>query len=464
LFDLNRMSSELSSNFEKLADLQNANGSFPWFKGMSENRYITQQIVLNLGQLKYLKMIDDKSLPAFNSLLNKAIIYLDGQFISDFNSNSSFKGFYSTPLHYLYARSYNKQINEDKSFTAALNKGLEQINLNWLKMSTYEQGLAALVLHRNGRQAQAMKIVNSFKDRSQQSDEMGMYWPDNSVGWWWYQSPVETQALMIEVFDEVANDVSAVEELKIWLLKNKQNNEWRTTKATTAACYALLMRGYNLLNESNEPEIHIGVKTIAQLGLSEPIKEAGTGYRKIKVDGASVKPEMGTIVIKNNNKGIAWGGVYWQYFERADKVTNAGTGITVKKELFLQSSTVAGPVLNRLSQSNSLQKGDLIKVRIEIRCDRPMEYMHLKDMRAAGFEPVNVLSGYRYQDGLGYYESTKDASTNFFIDYMPKGVYVFEYPLRVNSSGNFSNGVTTLQSMYAPEFTTHSEGIRVSVK
>ena len=140
------------------------------------------------------------------------------------------------------------------------------------------------------------------------------------------------------------------------------------------------------------------------------------------------------------------------------------TGITVKKELFLQSSTVAGPVLNRLSRSNSLQKGDLIKVRIEIRCDRPMEYMHLKDMRAAGFEPVNVLSGYRYQDGLGYYESTKDASTNFFIDYMPKGVYVFEYPLRVNSSGNFSNGVTTLQSMYAPEFTTHSEGIRVSVK
>jgi hypothetical protein len=140
--------------------------------------------------------------------------------------------------------------------------------------------------------------------------------------------------------------------------------------------------------------------------------------------------------------------LYWQYFEQADKVTNAGTGITIKKELFLQSSTANGPVLTRLNQSNVLKKGDLLKVRIEIRCDRPMEYMHLKDMRSAGFEPTNVLSTYKYQDGLGYYESTKDASTNFFIDYMPKGVYVFEYPLRVNNSGNFSNGITTLQSMY----------------
>jgi hypothetical protein len=464
LFNLNRMSSELKANFEKLAALQNANGSFSWFKGMSEDRYITQQIMLNMAQLRYLKMIDEKQFPTLNILLNKALIYLDGQFKDDFNSTTRFKGLYSTPLHYLYARSYNKQINEDVLFTKSLNQALEQINQDWLKMSTYEQGLAALVLHRNGRHEQAVKIVKSLKDRSQQNEEFGMYWPDNRVGWWWYQSPVETQALMIEVFDEVAKDITSVEEMKIWLLKNKQNNDWKTTKATTAACYALLMRGYDLLDESAEPEISIGGKTIVQLGLSAPTKEAGTGYRKIEIKASDVKPEMGTIFIKNNNKGMAWGALYWQYFEQADKVTSAGTGIILKKELFLQSSTATGPVLTRLSDTNTLKKGDLIKVRIEIRCDRPMEYLHLKDMRAAGFEPTNVLSTYKYQDGLGYYESTKDASTNFFISYMPKGVYVFEYPLRVNSSGNLSNGITTLQSMYAPEFTTHSEGIRVSVK
>jgi uncharacterized protein YfaS (alpha-2-macroglobulin family) len=92
-----------------------------------------------------------------------------------------------------------------------------------------------------------------------------------------------------------------------------------------------------------------------------------------------------------------------------------------------------------------------------------MEYIHMKDMRASGFEPLNVLSRYKYQDGLHYYESTKDASTNFFITFLPKGTYVFEYPLRVSQTGSFSNGITTIQCMYAPEFTSHSEGSRVTV-
>lgn len=464
LFDLNRMSGELKANFEKLVNLQNSDGSFSWFKGMSPDRYITQHIVLVMSQLQYLKLVDESSFPTFSTVLNKAIIYLDAQLISDFSNTQKLNAIYSTPLHYLYARSYSKQINEQKTYSSALTKALETINLDWQKMTTYEQGLAALVMYRNGRKETAIRIVNSLKERAQQSDEMGMYWSDNQGGWWWYQSPVETQALMIEVFEEVAKDATSVEEMKIWLLKNKQTNEWRTTKATTAACYALLMRGYNLLDESAEPEITLGGKTPVQLGLPTPVIQAGTGYRKIQIEAVAVKADMGTVVIKNNNKGVAWGALYWQYFEQADKVTSAATGIKIKKELFLQSSTANGPLLNRLSGVNTLKKGDLITVRMEIRCDRDMEYIHLKDMRAAGFEPVNVISRYKYQDGLGYYESTKDASTNFFINYLRKGVYVFEYPLRVTHSGNFSNGVTTLQSMYAPEFTTHSEGIRVSVK
>jgi hypothetical protein len=464
LFDLNRMSGELKANFEKLVNLQNSDGSFSWFKGMSPDRYITQHIVLIMSQLQYLMLVDEKAFPTFSTVLNKAIIYLDAQLISDFSNTQRLNAIYSTPLHYLYARSYSKQINEEKTYSSALTKALETINLDWQKMTTYEQGLAALILYRNGRKEVAIKVVNSLKERAQQSDEMGMYWPDNQEGWWWYQSPVETQALMIEVFEEVAKDATSVEELKIWLLKNKQTNEWRTTKATTAACYALLMRGYNLLEESAEPEITLGGKTPVQLGLPTPVIQAGTGYRKIQIEAAAVKADMGTVVVKNNNKGVAWGALYWQYFEQADKVTSVATGIKIKKELFFQSSTANGPLLNRLTGVNVLKKGDLITVRMEIRCDRDMEYIHLKDMRAAGFEPVNLISRYKYQDGLGYYESTKDASTNFFINYLRKGVYVFEYPMRVTHSGNFSNGVTTLQSMYAPEFTTHSEGIRVNVK
>ena len=139
------------------------------------------------------------------------------------------------------------------------------------------------------------------------------------------------------------------------------------------------------------------------------------------------------------------------------------TPLTLKKQLFKETNTARGPVIEPIAVTEVLQPGDKLKVRIELRVDRDMEYVHMKDMRASGFEPINVLSQYKWQDGLGYYESTKDASTNFFFDFLPKGTYVFEYPLRVNHKGDFSNGVTTIQCMYAPEFTSHSEGVRVKV-
>jgi uncharacterized protein YfaS (alpha-2-macroglobulin family) len=135
----------------------------------------------------------------------------------------------------------------------------------------------------------------------------------------------------------------------------------------------------------------------------------------------------------------------------------------LKKKLFLKKNTDTGEEIREIKPGTNLKVGDLVRVRIELRADRPMEFVHMKDMRAAGFEPINVLSHYKWQDGLGYYESTKDASTNFFFDYLPKGVFVFEYDLRVNNAGDFSNGITTIQSMYAPEFSSHSEGVRISV-
>ncbi|HTN00196.1 MAG TPA: MG2 domain-containing protein [Pedobacter sp.] len=464
LFDLNRMTYELKSNFDKLEKMQYGDGSFPWFTGMEGNRYITQHIVLGIGQLKKLKLIDDKTYPKLNTMLNKAMIYLDKELVKDYKAEQTGKHFGYLPLHYLFARSYTNQVNNTADFVKARDFYLKKIAENWKTFDTYQLAQAAMVLHRSGNKAEPLKIITLLKQTAQQSDEMGMYWSGNINGWWWYQSPIETQSLLIEAFDEVAADAKAVEEMKIWLLKNKQANDWKTTKATAAACYALLMKGYGLLNESAEPEILIGNKTISDLGFANEPKEAGTGYQKITIAAADVKPEMGKVAIKNNNNSIAWGALYWQYFEQLDKITPANTGVKIKKQLFIQNASTKGNVLNPITASNVLTPGDLVKVRLEIYCDRDMEYVHLKDMRSAGFEPVNVISSYKYQDGLGYYESTKDASTNFFIGYMRKGTYVFEYALRVTHAGNFSNGITSLQCMYAPEFTAHSQGIRVAVK
>ncbi|SDG77876.1 CarboxypepD_reg-like domain-containing protein [Pedobacter terrae] len=464
LFDLNRMTYELKNNFEKLEKMQFNNGAFPWFNGMQEDRYITQHIVLGMGQLKKLKLIDEKAYPNFNAMLNKAIIYLDAALVQDYKNEVKGKHFAYLPLHYLFARSYTDQKNTSADFVKAKDFYLKKLVAEWKTFDTYQLAQAALVLSRNGNNVEAKKIINLLSQTAQQNDEIGMYWATNKAGWWWYQSPIETQASVIEAFDEVANDTKAVEEMKIWLLKNKQTNDWKTTKATVAACYALLMKGTDLLTENNEPEITIGGQKLVELQQPNATKEAGTGYQKVSISGANVKPEMGQVEVKNNNQTIAWGALYWQYFEQLDKITSANTGVKIKKQLFIQKASDKGDVLTALTTSNVLAPGDLLKVRIEIYCDRDMEYIHLKDMRSSGFEPVNVISQYKYQDGLGYYESTKDASTNFFISYMPKGTYVFEYPLRVTHAGNFSNGITSLQSMYAPEFTTHSAGIRVSVK
>jgi uncharacterized protein YfaS (alpha-2-macroglobulin family) len=192
--------------------------------------------------------------------------------------------------------------------------------------------------------------------------------------------------------------------------------------------------------------------------------EAGTGYFKKAWNKNEIKPEMGKITVSKKDAGVAWGAVYWQYFENLDKITSAETPLKLKKQLFIEKDSDRGKVITPITEQTPLKVGDLVKVRIELRVDRAMEYVHMKDMRASGFEPTNVISRYKYQDGLGYYESTRDAATHFFISYLPKGTFVFEYPLRVTHEGDFSNGVTTIQCMYAPEFSSHSEGIRVKVQ
>ena len=333
----------------------------------------------------------------------------------------------------------------------------------WLENNRYLQGMISLALHRYDEQTLATEIINSLRENAMFSEEMGMYWKDMNYGYYWYQAPIETQALLIEAFDEVANDSKSVEEMKIWLLKQKQTQDWKTTKATTEACYALLLRGTDLLASDELVEISLGDMKVDPKKMDDVKIEAGTGYFKTSWSKGEIKPEWGNVTVTKKDEGVAWGALYWQYFEQLDKITPHETPLQINKKLFLEKPSDSGPVMTPVTSKTKLKPGDKIKVRIELRVDREMEYVHMKDMRASGLEPVNVISRYKYQDGLGYYESTRDAATNFFFDHLPKGTYVFEYPLRVTHEGDFSNGITTIQCMYAPEFTSHSEGIRVQV-
>src|SRR5690606_33227695 len=334
----------------------------------------------------------------------------------------------------------------------------------WSKKDLYSKGLLSLIVYRNGDTATANKIIRSLEENSIVSDELGMYWKANTSSWYWHQAPIETQALLIEAFSEIKKDVKTVDNLKIWLLKNKQTNQWKTTKATTDAVYALLLQGNDWLSVTEAVDILVGGKKIEPQKLEDVKVEAGTGYFKTSWKDREISPQMAEVEISKKGEGIAWGALYWQYFEDLDKITPAETPLKLKKQVCLKENTDTGEKISAINEGTAVKVGDLIRIRIELRADRPMEFIHMKDMRAAGLEPVSVLSAYRWQDGLGYYESTKDASTNFFFDYLPKGVYVFEYDLRVNNAGDFSNGITTIQSMYAPEFSSHSEGVRILVK
>ncbi|MFD2530606.1 alpha-2-macroglobulin family protein [Polaribacter marinaquae] len=488
LFDLNKMKNEQERAIAKLKDMQKSSGGFPWFKGGEyENNYITLHIATGFGHLEKLGVAQ------FNTdtkkMINAAVNYLDRQVVKKHKTllenadklkresknksagEKAYKNYLEknhldyTTIQYLYMRSFYQNLAKNTSLKEAVNYYQEQSKKYWTEFNLYAKGQIALNLFRTNEKTSAIKILNSLKENAITSDELGMYWKSNNSGYYFYQAPVETQALMVEVFSELENNTKTIDKLKVWLLKNKQTNSWKTTKATSEAIYALLLNGNDWAYNNEElVTIKIGEHKIEPTKLENAKIEAGTGYFKTSWAGKEITKEMGTVTISKKNKGIAWAGLYWQYFEDLDKISAANTPLKLSKKLFLKVNSDTGKELIEITDNSQLKVGDLITVRIELSSDRNMEFIHMKDMRAAGLEPINVISSYKYQDNLSYYESTKDAATNFFFDYLPKGVFVFEYDLRVNNAGSFSNGITTIESMYAPEFTSHSKGVRLNVK
>jgi uncharacterized protein YfaS (alpha-2-macroglobulin family) len=473
LFDLNKMSNELERALVKIRNAQVSNGAFVWFPGLPEDQYITQHIVAGMAHLDVMGVQSVRNDSETWSMIVRALGYLDKK-MEERYQNLKYKAskgrldlkkyqLNSLELQYLYTRSYFRDIDHKKAHIEGFEYFIGQTKKQWIHENIYLQGMIALFLHRFEQPEIPAKIIKSLNEKALHSEEMGMYWKTGS-GYYWYEAPIERQALLIEVYDEVAGDQTAVEELKVWLLKQKQVSDWKTTRATSEACYALLRRGIDVLTSEKLVEIKIGEELIDPYKREDTKIEAGTGYFKTAWTASEITPEMGNIKVTKSDDGVAWGAVYWQYFEQLDKITPAETPLRLKKQLFVQENTDRGPVIRPVETNTKLKVGDLVKVRIELRVDRNMEYVHLKDMRACTFEPLETLSKRQYQDGLYYYESPRDLAMNFFIGYLPQGTYVFEYPLRVSQKGNFSNGITTIQCMYAPEFTSHSEGVRVTVE
>jgi hypothetical protein len=471
LFDLNQVSNDRKNLVSKLASHQNPDGGFPWFTGGRSSRFITQYLLETFGKLRKMGAMDNDS--EIDNILSKALIYVNEEVVRDYlkmlelaakkqidleKNNTG-----SLDIHYLYMLQFYPKTDIKGDLSNALNYYIGQIKKYWIDHPIYLKGMIALILNRADDKTTSANIVKALEEQSVYSDELGRYWKAYH-GYNWWQLPIETQSMMIEAFSEISKNPMIVDELRIWLLKNKQTNSWKTGKASVSAIYSLLSDNGLSLKETKPLTIFVGGKNISSDIPKDEI-QAGTGYFKTRYDGNIVKPEMAEVKIQNSNPAIAWGAVYWQYLQDLDKIESfEETPLKIIRELYLVKNTKSGEKMDIIQPNQILEPGDLVRVKIRLEVDRPMEFVHLSDQRAAAMELVEQLSRYSWQGGLGYYQNPRDTKMNFFIDNLPKGVFVLEYSLRVIQSGKFSNGIAELQSYYAPEFSSHSGGMRIEVK
>ncbi|WP_029489668.1 MG2 domain-containing protein [Aquimarina agarivorans] len=469
LFNLKKTAQNQQKAINKLRQLQNTDGGFPWFNGGQSNPYITRHILAGLGHLEKLGITNQQT--KTDNIVKNMIRFLDSDLLYHYNEflrhNKTPDNFYKQVqwLHLAYARSFFlTRFPLKGEVKTIITKALDFQKTTWQSRSIYQKSLIALTLHRFEKSRVTQQILTALIESAVNSKENGMYWKENTNSWWWYQSEISTQALLIETFSETNQPKKYLEELKINLLKNKRTNRWESTIETADATYALLLQGKDWLSLKDNTTITVGNQKIATKKLAETEKEQGTGYFKTHWSANEITPNFKSIKVSNKGKVTNYGGYYWQYFENLDAIkTSNQSPLAIDKKLYKKVITKKGTELQQITTSTPLQIGDKVTVRLLIKNENLMEFVHLKDMRASGFEPVKVLSTYQYKDRLTYYQSTKDVATHFFIDRLPKGNFVLEYDVIANQTGNFSNGITTLQCMYAPEFSSHSAGQRVII-
>lgn len=458
LFDRNRVDQELQRAHQKLQDMQLPSGAWPWFPGGEGSSFITLYLITAEARLRHLGVKSDATMSL------RALEWLDEQFFQQYQriveQHREQNHLDASIALYLYGRSfYLSERPVAEKHRAAWDFYVAQAVKYGNKLSGWMSRChVAIALNRLQQSDAAQGIMQSLREHAQESEEMGMHWKSQS---WlrWHEAPIETQAMIIEAFREVAKDEKAVDACQVWLLKQKQTQGWSTSKSTADAIYALLLGGQTRRLASD-------ALVTAEWG-GEKVQpqnvEVGTGFYEVARVRSEIKPSFGEVELTKSDAGVSWASLHWQYLEDRSKVTASTTlPLSIRKSLYRKTMTAAGAKLEAIR--GALQPGDEVVSRIEIRVDRDMEYVHLKNERASGLEPTNMLSSYKYQDGLGYYEMTKDSADHFFIESLPRGTYVFETSARVQLRGNYPSGMAEIECMYAPEFRSHTASEMLEVK
>lgn len=461
-FDVNALASSQASILRKLRLRQRPDGGFPWCDGGQSNATTTQRILLILGQLQELQLLPRNG--DIDQVLAQAHRYHDEALKEQYDGMTRQSGFRADDNHlssfairYIQVQTLLGRTDQGVA-TDAYQYYRGQITQYWLSRPLTEQAVIGQVLFSLGDKEVTGAIVESLRQFSISSPEMGMYWDQR--GYQWSRLPVERQTEMIRLFALMERD-DEIAQQTLHLLQLKKTNRWPTSAATTAAVHTFLTQGPVMgewLSATEPVDVEVGGQD-----LNTTAAEAGTLY--VKETYESVTPQLANVVVNNPNTGVAWGAAYWQYWEDLDKITSFDdTPLKVTKTYYKKVKSSRGDILQPVTTKEVLNLGDQLVSRITIETDRPMSFVHMQDMRPAGVEPVDVLSAYTYRDGLVYYHASRDLSTDLYIDYLPKGKHVIEYDVFVSHAGDFSTGIATLQSYYAPEYNSHSQGSRINVE
>ena len=466
LFDLNNIRSNNIAALTRLQELQNSNGAWSWYKGMNGSRSVTTYIAELNARLAMLT--GEKLSGSALSLQQKAFAYLHQSALDEYKEilkaqkdGVKFTGVSGSILQYLYLIAISGE-QVPAANKAAYTYYLSKVGELLTSPSMDTKAIAAIVLDKAGRKKEAQEFVASLKEHLTKTDEQGMFFAFNENPYTWGGMQMQAHVDVMEALEQTGGNTDTVEEMKLWLLKQKQTQQWNSPVATADAVFALLMKGANLLDNQGDVRIVIANEVLETVSPSKTTVP-GLGYIKRSFTQKNVV-DARKIEVEKRNPGIAWGAVYAEFESPVSDVKQQGGDLNVEKQLYVERTVNNVPQLQPITAKTVLQVGDKVVSRLSIRVDRPMDFVQLKDQRGACFEPIGSISGYRWNNGLGYYVDIKDASTNFFFDHLGKGVYVLEYSYRVSRAGTYETGLATMQCAYAPEYASHSASMTIIIK
>jgi len=334
---------------------------------------------------------------------------------------------------------------------------------HWRQHSPYLKCQLALTLKRMARPGDATLVFASVMDSARTTRDQGTFWAQEDRSWLWYNDTIETQAFALRTMMELLPADARRDGLVQWLFLNKKLNHWKSTRATAEVIYSLVhyLQREGQLAVREDATVQVGGQTVRYL--FEPDQYTGNKNQTV-IAGDKLNPGYATVTVAKESPGFAFASATWHF--STEKLPEQGSGdfLSVTRTYFKRMTVGRETVLKPLAEGAEVQVGDQVEIHLSIRAKHPCEYVHLRDPRAAGLEPENPVSRYKWDLGIGWYEEVRDSGTNFFFEQLPQGEYTFKYRLRANMAGTFRVSPATLQSMYAPEFNAYSAGTILTLR